>query len=534
MIFGQRAGRVCAAAAVAWITTCTVAPAVAQSVAPRSIASPARDYLASTQSYWEKRNAVMASQHQRFFSADVSLSAEEQRADDFLETLRAKETAPYQTNGQYPPTRQFFDVKSEIERSETFRFLRKMPKGGALHLHWPAIGPVSWIISNATYRPDCFIRWSSKTNDPMRGQLIFRSKEMIATNGIDAGFVSAKTLRAQLRASRRSLDEELRLRFMLHPGSGPTSAAWNEFGNCFERLWNFATFEPLFRDYLTAGIESFFDDEVHYLEIRTPVVSLTDVSGHQGVDTNFLKAFREVRNRIRATRPDFNLKIIVTDMRDESEQDVSALLTNTTRYQQMFPDLVVGCDLVGNEDTGFTTQHFVPQLCAFAYTNRAWHFFFHDGESSWPSDNNIIDAVLLGSKRIGHGFNLFRWPEVEEMIRRQNIVLEVCPISNQALGLLRDLRMHPASGYLRRGVQCVLSSDDPALIGNHGLSYDFWEAFMAWNLHVPALKQLAENSLTSSAMTDAEREVALVHWRQKWKAWIAWVNEQGSLPKPAH
>ena len=57
--------------------------------------------------------------------------------------------------------------------------------------------------------------------------------------------------------------------------------------------------------------------------------------------------------------------------------------------------------------------------------------------------------------------------------------------------------------------------------GNDGLSYDFWEATMAWNLDLRALKQLCRNSLQYSAMTGGEKSAALARWEASWNRWIA-------------
>lgn len=102
----------------------------------------------------------------------------------------------------------------------------------------------------------------------------------------------------------------------------------------------------------------------------------------------------------------------------------------------------------------------------------------------------------------------------------RGIVVEVCPISNQQLRYVADLRVHPASGYLARGVPVVLSNDDPGVFGNDGLPFDFWEAVMAWDLDLRALKQLARNSLRFSGMTEAEKKTATATWEKRWNAWV--------------
>jgi adenosine deaminase CECR1 len=60
-------------------------------------------------------------------------------------------------------------------------------------------------------------------------------------------------------------------------------------------------------------------------------------------------------------------------------------------------------------------------------------------------------------------------------IIQKGIAIEICPISNQLLGYVEDLRNHPATAMLAAGVPITISSDDPGLMGYESVVLDWWE-----------------------------------------------------------
>lgn len=166
---------------------------------------------------------------------------------------------------------------------------------------------------------------------------------------------------------------------------------------------------------------------------------------------------------------------------------------------------------------------FAPQLAEAAGD---LNYFFHAGETNWygtSSDMNLLDAILLGTKRIGHGFALNKHPLFTEEVLERDIGIEVNVISNTVLSLVRDVRDHPLSTFLAKGLPVIISSDDPGIWEADPISMDMYVAFVGAASRfsdLRLLKTLAMNSLKYSAMEEAEKQDALNKFEVQWKTFI--------------
>ena len=128
------------------------------------------------------------------------------------------------------------------------------------------------------------------------------------------------------------------------------------------------------------------------------------------------------------------------------------------------------------------------------------------GESVDKENNNLVDAILMGTKRIGHGFALAKHPHLQEIVKRENICIECCPVSNLVLGYTLDLRIHPVRSFLHAGLPVSISPDDPGFFDAEGVTLDYVYAFLAWELDLADLKKLCLNSLDYALINDEEKE----------------------------
>ncbi len=96
---------------------------------------------------------------------------------------------------------------------------------------------------------------------------------------------------------------------------------------------------------------------------------------------------------------------------------------------------------------------------------RGWHLTAHAGEADGAA--SVRAAVeLLHVERIGHGIHAIDDAAVVRLLIERGVALEVCPLSNLATGVVRDLAHHPITRLCDAGVAVTVNTDDPGMFGN--------------------------------------------------------------------
>ena len=173
---------------------------------------------------------------------------------------------------------------------------------------------------------------------------------------------------------------------------------------------------------------------------------------------------------------------------------------------------VVGFGLSNDERRGRTSD-FAP---AFEIAERAGLLLTpHGGELLGPSS---IRACLddLHADRLGHGVRVAEDPALLERVVDQGVGLEVCPVSNVALGVYSDLTSVPLPALLDAGATVALGADDPLLFGSR-LAGQYATMRAAHALTDVQLADLAAMSIRASRAPE-ERKVTLLHEVAGWLA----------------
>lgn len=303
-------------------------------------------------------------------------------------------------------------------------------------------------------------------------------------------------------------------------------------------------------------LEQLSEDGVRWVDIRSTFTQPYTQEGQDTPDADFEGLFGHLKDEIESFKnsdegKDFwGARMIWTTVRALDKRAIIEDMKECIITKQLYPDLIAGYDLVGQEDAGRPLADLSPELFWFKKTcieeGVDIPFFFHAGETLGDGDSvdeNLFDAVLLGTRRIGHGFSLYKHPLLIDMIKEKKILIESCPVSNEVLRLCHSITSNPLPALLARGVPCSLCNDDPAILGQgaSGMTHDFWQALQGWeNLGLEGLGSLAENSVRWATHEDCTakewaqsikdgafgkgiRAARLKDWAQEWEKFCQWV-----------
>ena len=239
------------------------------------------------------------------------------------------------------------------------------------------------------------------------------------------------------------------------------------------------------------------EDDLHdggrWLEIQV------DPSGY-GARFGGITAFTDlVLDAVRETSAETGLgmAVVIAANRTRHPLDARTLARLAAQYVGRG---VVGFGLSNDERRGVTTE-FAP---AFAIAERAGlRLVPHGGELVGPpSVRTCVES--LHAQRLGHGVRAVEDPRLLAEIVERGIALEICPVSNVALGVYSDLTSVPLPDLLEAGATVALGADDPLLFGSR-LAAQYATMRAAHELSDETLAELARMSVRASCAPDGTK-----------------------------
>ncbi|KIV82810.1 hypothetical protein PV11_04886 [Exophiala sideris] len=491
-------------------------------------------------------------------------------------TSEFEESLMDQNGGNLYPGMMFTLARDRIERTDLWKILEKMPKGALLHAHLDAMIDIDWLVDQALSEKGFCILAPEGLSDPKKrnfGALQFRfypeeeMKKHQSSGSIWSTNYQPNTP-IPIREAQRTFPDDTTFKKWLTSRCTITAeeslchhhgldAIWRKFQSTFLVIGQMLFYDPIFRRAIQRLLGQLADDGVNYVDLRAAFKfeyrKMGETNGPIGRFDEFFVALGEEIERFKQTPEGKNFKgarMIWTVIRKLDNRSVAEAMLECIRMKKKFPHLVCGFDFVSQEDTGRTLKDLTPMIfwfrkkCAEAGVDLP--FFFHAGEclgDGDSTDNNLFDAILLGTRRIGHGYSLYKHPLLIDMVKEKKILVESCPISNEILRLSSSILSHSLPALLSRGVPVSLNNDDPAILGHgkNGLSHDFWQAYMAFeNLGLEGLGTMAENSLKWCAIEDQKsadwtksitegymgrgtKSKLLREWRSEFEKWCQFI-----------
>jgi len=279
-----------------------------------------------------------------------------------------------------------------------------------------------------------------------------------------------------------------------------------------------------------------FRDFPHFIEVYLAAVGCLRTTDDYGLlIDNFFK--HQAEQNIVYTEAYLSATFIVERFEDEDALDAieAAVLAGQEKYgcvvrlipdiARMMPEsqqqvldfvikgkqrgLFIGLGLGGAEN-GFPPGLFTG---TFAEARRAGlRTVAHAGEADGPKSVwGAIDDLQV--ERIGHGVRCVEDPTLVEALRLRQTPMEVCPVSNYCLGIVKQGEMHPIREMFDAGLNCCINSDDPAMFSTSLINE--YETLASLGFNWSELRQLNLNALEAAFLDESEKS----HYRDQWQLW---------------
>ncbi|XP_040577454.1 adenosine deaminase 2-A [Lepeophtheirus salmonis] len=476
--------------------------------------------------YYEERIKLLKEENESYLGADIKLNEHEKVANSKLMKFKLQELEiGFQSPSSYNPSSSFFNRIQEIEESNVYKFIEKLPKGGVLHVHDISLAQASWVVQNITYEENLYasgypskpaFKWADYVTNSSHWILLSELRNKFTAEKVDQWLMKHLDIRVNNPYEEYSDIDKV----------------WTSFMNVMSTVENLLSYAPIYDRYFYEGLSEFEKDGASYIEIRTvfPEKICKDLQCSKTLSTlQVAKLNQKTIDRFLEDHPHFcGVTLVYAPIRGVIRRVVHMKYLNRLRkLRHYLPNLVRGFDLVGQEDKGKPLIRFIKTLIKMKQMDPEIEFVFHAGETNWQgfsTDENLIDAILLNTTRIGHGYALLKHPILKKLVAKKNIAIEICPISNQVLGLVKDIRNHPASALIAEGTTpLVISSDDPGSWGANGVSFDYYEAFMGLagkHMDLRLLKKLFFNSLSYSLLKPQEKSKCLLKFESRWNDYM--------------
>jgi adenosine deaminase len=252
--------------------------------------------------------------------------------------------------------------------------------------------------------------------------------------------------------------------------------------------------EQDFYDLTYSYLEKCAEQNVRHTEI------MFDPQTHTERGIAFETVINGISNAIEDAKQKLNISalLIMSYLRHLSEEDAFKTLEQSLPFKDKITAVGLDSSEKGNPPSKF-------QKVFEASIKQGYIPVAHAGEEG--DADYIWEALdLLKIKRIDHGNNCLQDDSLVQEIIKRDLALTVCPLSNTALQVVKDLKDHSLKKMMDLGLKITINSDDPAYFGGQ-VNQNYIDTQKALSLTKEELYQLARNSFQYSFLPENNKAI---------------------------
>lgn len=161
---------------------------------------------------------------------------------------------------------------------------------------------------------------------------------------------------------------------------------------------------------------------------------------------------------------------------------------------------VCAIDLAGAEDK-YPLSDYIDLFSKVKEKNIP--FTIHAGENG--SYEEVELAIKLGAKRIGHGIHAIESKETMELLKENNVLLEVCPTSNVQTNSISKYSGHPLYYFYKNGIKVCINTDNKT-VSNITLNDEYIKLNYYFNFGIDDYKKMNMYAIDNSFLSDLEKD----------------------------
>lgn len=194
-------------------------------------------------------------------------------------------------------------------------------------------------------------------------------------------------------------------------------------------------------------------ENVRYAEIRfAPLTSATEEMKPEKVIEALLKGLAKGKQEFGVA-----YNVIACAMRHRSEEENYGMIKAAREFLGAG---VCAADLAGAE-LQFPMSEFMNLFQKVKKLGMP--FVLHAGECG--SADNIADALEAGAVRIGHGIAMRGRKDLQELVKKSGVGIEICPISNLQTKAVESSKEYPLREFLDAHLLVTINTDNRTISG---------------------------------------------------------------------